>query len=212
MKKFLLAIVTLMSATFTAQAQSVAEAIAGEYTGEIYISIAAPITDETRPEENPTTLTIAADEGGESVTLSLANFEFGGLPLGDIVLPNVPVSQNADGSVTFGDNPEVSFRFEPMPGYAIEATACLNPAGSVISGGVLTANIDVMWTNAGEVPVPIYVRFVSDGTSGIEGVTARPARSASGIFTIDGRRVNATGADALPAGLYIIDGRKTLVK
>ena len=211
MKKFLLAIVTLMSATFTAQAQSVAEAIAGEYTGEIYISIAAPITDETRPEETPTTLTIAADEGGESVTLSLANFEFGGLPLGDIVLPNVPVSQNADGSVTFGDNPEVSFRFEPMPGYAIEATACLNPAGSVISGGVLTANIDVMWTNV-EVPVPIYVRFVSDGTSGIDSVTARPATGAKGIYTISGRRVNATDTTALPAGLYIVDGKKTLVK
>ena len=121
------------------------------------------------------------------------------------------IEENADGSVTFGDNPEVSFRFEPMPGYAIEATACLNPAGSVISGGVLTANIDVMWTNV-EVPVPIYVRFVSDGTSGIDGVTVQPAKAARGIYTISGRRVNATSTTALPAGLYIVDGKKTLVK
>ena len=180
--------------------------IAGDYTGDLYISLAAPITDETEPITGQQ-VTLTAGEDG-TVTLALYNFEFGGAPLGDIVVPDLPVSVDADGNVRFGEIAPVSL----VLGGIIEATAQVNPTTSLVSDSRLTADIDVMWTNAGEVPVPIYVRFVSDGTSGIESVTARPARSASGIFTIDGRRVNATGADALPAGLYIIDGRKTFVK
>lgn len=206
MKKFLLTAAVLLCTAFGARAQSVAADIAGNYTGDLYISLGAPITDETEPITGQQ-VTLTADEDG-TVTLALYNFEFGGAPLGDIVVPDLPVSVDADGNVRFGEIAPVSL----VLGGIIEATAQVNPTTSLVSDSRLTADIDVMWTNAGEVPVPIYVRFVSDGTSGIEGVTARPARSASGIFTIDGRRVNATGADALPAGLYIIDGRKTLVK
>ena len=123
-------------------------------------------------------------------------------------MPAVPVSENADGSIAFGENEPVSL----VLGGFIEATAGINPETSHISGGILTADIDVMWTNSGgDAPVPIYVRFVSDGTSGIDGVTVQPAKAARGIYTIDGRRVNATAGN-LPAGLYVIDGKKTLVK
>lgn len=206
MKKFLLT-AALLVAAFTGRAQSVVEAISGDYTGDLYISF-APIDDTTEPIADQH-VTLAAGEAEGTVSLSLFDFQFNDAPMGDIVVPAVPVSENADGSIAFGENEPVSL----VLGGFIEATAGINPATSHISGGILTADIDVMWINSGgDAPVPIYVRFVSDGTSGIDGITANPAKTARGIYTISGRRVNATDATRLPAGLYIIDGRKTLVK
>lgn len=206
MKKLLLT-AALLVAAFTGRAQSVVEAISGNYKGDLYISF-APIDDTTEPLHDQH-VTLAAGEAEGTVSLSLYNFQFNGAPMGDIVVPAVPVSENADGSIAFGENEPVSL----VLGGFIEATAGINPEMSHISGGILTADIDVMWINSGgDAPVPIYVRFVSDGTSGIDGVTVQPAKAARGIYTISGRRVNATSTTALPAGLYIVDGKKTLVK
>lgn len=206
MKKLLLT-AALLVAAFTGRAQSVVEAISGNYTGDLYISF-APIDDTTVPLHDQH-VTLAPGEGEGTISLSLYNFQFNGVPMGDIVVPAVPVSENADGSIAFGENEPVSL----VLGGIIEATAGINPETSHISGGILTADIDVMWTNSGgDAPLPIYVRFVSDGTSGIDGITANPAKTARGIYTISGRRVNATDTTALPAGLYIVDGKKTLVK
>ena len=36
--------------------------------------------------------------------------------------------------------------------------------------------------------------------------------ASKGIYTINGVRLNATSAEELPAGLYIIDGQKVVVK
>lgn len=47
------------------------------------------------------------------------------------------------------------------------------------------------------------------GTEGMEGEHARPA--AKGIYRMDGTKVGET-LDRLPAGLYIVDGKKTVVK
>ena len=207
MKKFLLTAAVLLCTAFGARAQSVAADIAGNYTGDLYISF-APINDATEPIADQH-VTLAAGEAEGTVSLSLFDFQFNGKPMGDIVVPAVPVSENADGSIAFGENEPVSL----VLGGFIEATAGINPETSHISGGILTADIDVMWINSGgDAPVPIYVRFVSDGTSGIDGVTVQPAKAARGIYTISGRRVNATDTTALPAGLYIVDGKKTLVK
>ncbi len=207
MKKLLLT-AALLVAAFTGRAQSVVEAISGNYTGDLYISF-APINDATEPIAGQR-VTLAAGEAEGTVSLSLFDFQFNDVPMGDIVVPAVPVSENADGSIAFGENEPVSL----VLGGFIEATAGINPETSHISGGILTADIDVMWTNSGgDAPVPIYVRFVSDGTSGIDAVTTtQPAKAARGIYTISGRRVNATDITALPAGLYIVDGKKTLVK
>lgn len=207
MKKLLLT-AALLVAAFTGRAQSVVEAISGNYTGDLYISF-APINDATEPIAGQR-VTLAAGEAEGTVSLSLFDFQFNDVPMGDIVVPTVPVSENADGSIAFGENEPVSL----VLGGFIEATAGINPETSHISGGILTADIDVMWINSGgDAPVPIYVRFVSDGTSGIDAVTTtQPAKAARGIYTISGRRVNATDITALPAGLYIVDGKKTLVK
>ena len=63
----------------------------------------------------------------------------------------------------------------------------------------------------------VYAGFVrglgGDGSTGINKVKADKTINASkGIYNINGVRLNATSADELPAGLYIIDGKKVVVK
>ena len=63
----------------------------------------------------------------------------------------------------------------------------------------------------------VYAGFVrglgGDGSTGINKVKADKTNEASkGIYTINGVRLNATSAEELPAGLYIIDGKKVVVK
>lgn len=36
--------------------------------------------------------------------------------------------------------------------------------------------------------------------------------TSAAIYTLDGRRVNATSTKGLPAGVYVVDGKKTIVK
>ena len=63
----------------------------------------------------------------------------------------------------------------------------------------------------------VYAGFVrglgGDGTTGISKVKAdKTNETAKGIYTINGVRLSATSAEELPAGLYIIDGQKVVVK
>ena len=48
-------------------------------------------------------------------------------------------------------------------------------------------------------------------TTGIDGITMRPDRSAA-IYTIDGRRVNTTAPESLGKGIYVSNGKKFVVK
>ena len=63
----------------------------------------------------------------------------------------------------------------------------------------------------------VYAGFVrglgGEASTGICKVKADQINDASkGIYTINGVRLNATSADELPAGLYIIDGKKVVIK
>lgn len=102
----------------------------------------------------------------------------------------------------------------------------------VFSGESTAKNVDgaISWTNEGEdvtlVPEQNYklefslfdadgdllvsdaVSFVGDKGDGVESIDAENAPKA--IFNIQGVRVNAP-ADQLPAGLYIIDGKKVFI-
>jgi hypothetical protein len=46
-------------------------------------------------------------------------------------------------------------------------------------------------------------------TTGIQEVSAKKAETKTGVYTLDGRRVNA---DNLRPGLYIMNGRKVVIK
>ena len=55
--------------------------------------------------------------------------------------------------------------------------------------------------------------LVFNDATGINSVSAESAQGATGIYTLTGIKVSdSTDVDALPAGLYIINGKKTLIK
>lgn len=58
---------------------------------------------------------------------------------------------------------------------------------------------------------PHNIELTREGTSGIEGIEAT-TKPAGVIYNLQGMRIKAAGTADLPAGLYIIDGVKTLVK
>ena len=57
-----------------------------------------------------------------------------------------------------------------------------------------------------------FVRGLGGSTSGIKKVEVDKAVNAAskGIYTINGVRLQATSLDELPAGLYIVDGKKVV--
>lgn len=209
MKKILLALATVFTVGFTATAQTAATEIAGVYKGDLYISVGVEISETDEPLTDQT-ITLEADSTGSTVTLSLANFAFAGEPLGDIVIPDVPVEQQADGSIRFGANDPIDLSF--LDG-EILATAKINESTTVYNAGQLTANLDVVWTNTFDGnPVPIYVRFISkEKTAGIGDITL-DAPAKAGIYTLSGTRVNASSTNGLAKGIYIVNGKKTIIR
>lgn len=208
MKKNLLLLLAVIATTMTATAQSTAKAIEGTYTGDLYISLFEPIGDETEKDETPRSVNIVAD-GENTVTFSLYDFAFMGMPLGDIVLEKIPVSETPEKSVVFGDKEPVFLSFQPA---GIEATAKINSGTSMVSGNNLSADIDVVWTNGGD--APIYVRFVGTRPSDPTGIgsIATTTDARTGIYTLSGIRVSAGSTKGLPKGIYVVNGKKTFVK
>ena len=141
----------------TASAQ-LAEKIAGQYAGDLYISLGEEINDETEPmpgQSLDVTAAVDATKGG--VDLAIHNFSFGDIPLGDILLPSISVTTDSLNRVVFGKNESIELSF--LDG-AIMATAYLDETKSYISGNDIVAYINVMWTNTDPDPqVPIYVLF-----------------------------------------------------
>ena len=142
-----------MATTASAQLD---EKIAGQYAGDLYISLGEEINDETEPmpgQSLDVTAAVDATKGG--VDLAIHNFSFGDIPLGDILLPSISVTTDSLNRVVFGKNELVELSF--LDG-AIMATAYLDETKSYISGNDIVAYINVMWTN-NEPQIPIYVLF-----------------------------------------------------
>jgi len=159
MKKTLLICLLAFAAAFAAVAQT-PEAAAGKYCGDLYVSLFAPVSEETEPMPYQT-VDLAVGEAEGTLDFALYNFGFMGLPLGNIQLPGVGITFDGDNG-TFAENPA---RFFSFLGGMIEATAFLNPASSRVKGDSLLADIDVVWTNMNGPETPeenyesIYVRF-----------------------------------------------------
>jgi hypothetical protein len=179
--------------------------IVGTYSGDLFIQLGDPISDDSEALPNQKVELSAGAKKG-CINLALYNFTLGDLPLGDIKLDNIRVIAGEANTYFFDKNPTVNLTLGEGA-TTIEATASLNAGTSYIKDGVLTADIDVMWINTGDEPMPIFVRFVSDGVTGIENLVAAPAKK--GTYTLSGVRVNSTN---LPAGIYIVNGKKVLVK
>lgn len=62
-------------------------------------------------------------------------------------------------------------------------------------------------------PAALSVKFGNGETTSISTITAPAAAKAAGVYNIQGIKLNSTGSTAgLPAGLYIVNGQKVLVK
>lgn len=200
MKKILLTLVVTLFSMNSLFAQDIAKKADGIYNGKLWINLMSPIDDESEPVEGQE-IKIFPD-GENTVTFALYNFMFGDAVLGDIVLPNIPVTEK-DGKILFGEKAPVAFNFAEA---GIEATAQLNTTTSFIEGGRIYADIDVVWTNGGN--VPIYVRFDGNKTAatGIANIAAGKNSGEECIYNLSGVRISTA------KGLCIKNGKKVFVK
>ena len=185
------------------EASAAVKASVGDYKGDLYVSF-DPINEETEVTAEQTVELTAA--GANSINFALRNFSFGDLQLGDIVIPNMPVSMNGT-KVTFGD-------MEPLRMLlgegetAIDCTVKIDPATSYVENHVLFVNLDIVWF-MGEDQTPIYVRFNSSEWVGLQHVSI--AKKTGRIYSIDGRYAG-NSLQGLSRGIYVQDGKKIYVK
>ncbi len=199
MKKFLLSLVALFLMAGTTYAQTVANEVAGNYTGKLAISLTSK--EDLQFGEETYNVILTAD-GNNTVTFALNNFGFSGMNLGDIVLPNIPVQKQTNGSILFGENSAKTFSF--LDG-AIVATAKINETSSIIKGDSLIADVDVVWKAAED--MPIYVQFKGKKESTATGIQqATTKNAANAIYDLQGRRLQK----APNKGLFILNGKKVI--
>ncbi len=168
MKQFLLTC-AFAAASVVGMAQTTdVSPVVGRYAGDLYIALGEEVYDEEAKLEANVYLNQSATEG--CVDFSLPNFNFGGLSLGNIDLPNISLSES-NSIYSFGENPDVNFNF--LDG-EILATAHLDPATSYVKGDSLVAYVPVVWTNGGN--LPIYVLF--------KGKLANKYQLENGTFTV----------------------------
>lgn len=214
MKKLLLSVCACLCMATAAFAQNAAKNVSGTYTGDLYISLGAPVdtaTAEPLPNQS-VTITPSQTDSVSTIDFSLPNFGFSGLMLGDINLPGIGVVEG-DGQYNFAPNDQQSMTFLPGTEAQIDALVSINNSTSSIKDSEAFVNIDVIWIQSENVQIPIYVTFVGKKTveAGISQV-ATSASKATGIYTLTGVRVNATDVKSLPKGIYIVNGQKQIVK
>ena len=163
MKKILLTMLTLLAWSSSLMAQD-PEQVVGAYSCDLYISLDGPITDEMEAIPEVKVLLTRSEQEG-CVNFELRDFYLDPeTPLGDIILPNIPLV-SADEHIGFAENSPVRLTLLG----SIVADATLNPSTSLVSGDRLTANVDVSWLIEGaEEPYPIYVRAIGTKLSAVD--------------------------------------------
>ncbi len=214
MKKFLLSVCACLCMATAAFAQNAAKNVSGTYTGDLYISLGAPVdtaTAEPLPNQS-VTITPSQTDSVSTIDFNLPNFALGDLALGDINLPGIGVVKG-DGQYNFAPNDQQSLTFLQGTPMQINALVSINDSTSSIKNSEAFVNIDVIWVQSEDTQMPIYVTFVGKKKvpAGISQV-ATSANKATGIYTLTGVRVNATDVKSLSKGIYIVNGKKQIVK
>ena len=164
MKKLLLLSFAALAAWMPAAAQS---QVAGNYSGELYVTDASEIYNDDTKAADDQLLTVAANATAGKVDLTLPNFTYAGLPLGDIFLSAIGLQ--ADGTlVRFAQ--ETPQRLSLMGG-AIVADTEIDGNRSYIKGDSLVAYISVTWLvdlndPAQNVPIKVLFRGAKQSGSG----------------------------------------------
>lgn len=164
MKKLLLLSFAALAAWMPVAAQS---QVAGNYSGELYVTDASEIYNDDTKAADDQLLTVAANATAGKVDLTLPNFTYAGLPLGDIFLSAIGLQ--ADGTlVRFAQ--EAPQRLSLMGG-AIVADTEIDGNRSYIKGDSLVAYISVTWLvdlndPAQNVPIKVLFRGAKQSGSG----------------------------------------------
>lgn len=206
MKKFLLSLAVLLTATFSANAQVVdTKPICGTYTCDFYLSF-EPIPDNLEPIPGTPVQILPGEEAG-TINFFLQNFSMNGEVLGDVLLKNIKVQCDDEGKYTFVEHD--AQRVE-LPAADIVADAKLNCTTTYVKGGKLYADVDIVWI-MNDVPVsPIYVRLISTASTAGIGEVSVNRTTRNGVYTLDGRFLgNELKANA-PKGVYVVNGKKIL--
>lgn len=214
MKKLLLSVCACLCMATAAFAQNAAKNVSGTYTGDLYISLGMPVdtaTAEPLPNQS-VTITPSQTDSISTIDFNLPNFALGDLALGDINLPGIGVVEG-NGQYNFAPNDQQSLTFLQGTPMQINALVSINDSTSSIKNSEAFVNIDVIWVQSEDAQMPIYVTFVGKKKvpAGISQV-ATSATNTTGIYTLTGVRVNATDVKSLPKGIYIINGKKQIVK
>lgn len=214
MKKLLLSVCACLCMATAAFAQNAAKNVSGTYTGDLYISLGMPVdtaTAEPLPNQS-VTITPSQTDSISTIDFNLPNFALGDLALGDINLPGIGVVEG-NGQYNFAPNDQQSLTFLQGTPMQINALVSINDSTSSIKDSEAFVNIDVIWVMSEDEQMPIYVTFVGKKkvAAGISQV-ATAATKAKGIYTLTGVRMPNTDATNLPKGIYIINGKKTIIK
>lgn len=142
---------------------------------------------------------VSLTEGTEpgTVNFELRDFDMGGgeTTLGDIILPNIKLIDNGDGTYGFGENAPVHLE---LLGGGIQATATLNTQTSRVEGEDLTAHVDVMWVDDEGNPIaPIYVSAIGPKVHPLTLTDGRTVEAAAGAYDVTLTRSFAKGWNTL---------------
>ena len=185
------------------EASAAVKASVGDYSGDLIVSF-EPINEESEVTGQYKVELTAA--GANSINFALRNFSFTDMQLGDIVIPNMPVSMNGT-KVTFGD-------MEPLRMLlgegetTVDCSVKVDPETSYVENNVLFVNLNIVWF-MGQEQTPIYVRFDSSEYVGLQHVAV--AKKTGRIYSIDGRYAG-NSLQGLSRGIYVQDGKKIYVK
>lgn len=203
MKKLLLLSFAALAAWMPAAAQS---QVAGNYSGELYVTDASEIYNDDTKAADDQLLTVAANATAGKVDLTLPNFTYAGLPLGDIFLSAIGLS--ADGTlVRFAQ--EAPQRLSLMGG-AIVAVTEIDGNRSYIKGDSLVAYISVTWLvdlndPAQNVPIKVLFRGAKQSGSG-SGETGSMSDYHLANGTFDGEWVENKPWDS-QNGYLVLEGK-----
>ncbi len=151
----------------------------------------------------------------DKCTFLLPDFQFGGIPLGDIMVENVAITGGENGEKVYSGSTVEDLVLVPGA-----ITASVEIDGTITADGHCNFKIDVLWK---EKNTPIEVTFTTESLSGVEGIDGdavavygmEGAVAVSGyngvvdVYAADGRLVKSVVADgdvkiALNGGLYIV--------
>lgn len=217
MKKLLLTLCASFCLASAALAQSAAQKVAGTYTGTVYVSLDGPI-DVDNPGDALTFTDqkvdiVATDTVSNAIDFTLYDFRFTeALQLGNVNLQNVGVRDSIAGITVFRPMEPAELTFLRDTPMQIDAAVSIDNTQSTITDSEASIMLNVMWHMPND-DAPISVAFVGKKVvdAGISQVPTATTQ-AKGIYTIGGVRMPNTDATNLPKGIYIINGKKTIIK